>query len=116
MTSRFSKGGILINRKKKLSFKFNGKNLFGFSGDTLASALLANNQVLIGRSFKYHRPRGFVSSGVEEPNALLSIGSGGSLEPNRSATTLELFDGIEAMSQNHFGSLEWDIGLSLIHI
>ena len=110
MTSRFSKGGILINRKKKLSFKFNGKNLFGFSGDTLASALLANNQVLIGRSFKYHRPRGFVSSGVEEPNALLSIGSGGSLEPNRSATTLELFDGIEAMSQNHFGSLEWDIG------
>ncbi len=110
MTSRFSKGGILINRKKKLSFKFNGKNLFGFSGDTLASALLANNQVLIGRSFKYHRPRGFVSSGVEEPNALLSIGSGGSLEPNRSATTLELFDGIEAISQNHFGSLEWDIG------
>ena len=110
MTSRFSKGGKLIDRTKRISFKFNKKNLFGFIGDTLASALLANNQVLIGRSFKYHRPRGFVSSGVEEPNALVSLGSGGSFEPNRSATTVELFDGVEAISQNHFGSLEWDIG------
>ena len=108
MTSRFSKGGILINRKKKLSFKFNGKNLFGFSGDTLASALLANNQVLIGRSFKYHRPRGFVSSGVEEPNALLSIGSGGSLEPNRSATTFNFFIGFERFCKITFGKDYWE--------
>ena len=116
MTSRFSKGGKLIDRTKRLSFKFNGKNLFAYGGDTLASALLANNQVLIGRSFKYHRPRGIVSSGIEEPNALISLGSGGNFEPNRSATTIELFDGVEATSQNHLGSLEWDVGLSLIHI
>ena len=110
MTSRFSKGGKLIDRTKRLSFRFNGKNLFAYGGDTLASALLANNQVLIGRSFKYHRPRGIVSSGIEEPNALVSLGSGGSFEPNRSATTIELFDGVEATSQNHLGSLEWDVG------
>ena len=72
--------------------------------------MLANNQVLIGRSFKYHRPRGIVSSGIEEPNALVSLGSGGNFEPNRSATTIELFDGVEATSQNHLGSLEWDVG------
>ena len=95
MTSRFSKGGRLIDRTKRLSFKFNGKNLFAYGGDTLASALLANNHVLIGRSFKYHRPRGIVSSGIEEPNALVSLGSGGNFEPNRSATTLELFDGVD---------------------
>ena len=111
MSARISKGGILLDRNKRLSFKFNGKNLFGFQGDTLASALLANDQVLIGRSFKYHRPRGFVSSGVEEPNALMSLGHGASFEPNRSATTVELVDGIEAVSQNHLGSLDWDLGV-----
>ncbi len=110
MSTRISKGGRLLDRNKRLSFAFNGRNLFGFQGDTLASALLANDQVLIGRSFKYHRPRGFVSSGVEEPNALMSLGHGGNFEPNRSATTVELVDGIEAVSQNHLGSLEWDLG------
>ena len=110
MSTRISKEGRLLDRKKPLSFTFNGKNLFGFQGDTLASALLANNQVLLGRSFKYHRPRGLVSSGVEEPNALMSLGHGSNFEPNRSATTVELIDGIEAVSQNHLGSLEWDLG------
>ena len=106
MSSRSKKGGLLIDRKKRLSFTFNGKNLFGLKGDTLASALLANDQVLVARSFKYHRPRGLVSSGVDEPNALMSLGSGGNFEPNRSATTIELDNGMEAVSQNHVGSLE----------
>ena len=110
MSTRISKEGRLLDRNKPLSFTFNGKNLYGFQGDTLASALLANNQVLLGRSFKYHRPRGLVSSGVEEPNALMSLGHGSNFEPNRSATTVELIDGIEAVSQNHLGSLEWDLG------
>ena len=110
MSSRSKKGGLLIDRKKRLSFTFNGKNLFGLEGDTLASALLANDQVLVARSFKYHRPRGLVSSGVDEPNALMSLGSGGNFEPNRSATTIELDNGMEAVSQNHVGSLEWDLG------
>ncbi len=110
MTSRFSKGGRLLDRTKKILFKFNGKNFTGYQGDILSSALLANNQLLIGRSFKYHRPRGFISSGVEEPNALISLGKGRNYEPNRLANTVELFDGMEVNSQNHFGSLEWDIG------
>ena len=62
-----------INRDKKISFKFNGKKYFGYKGDTLASALLANGIHLVGRSFKYHRPRGFIGAGVDEPNANLSI-------------------------------------------
>ena len=111
MSTRISKGGRLLDRNKRLSFTFNGRNLSGFQGDTLASALLANDQVLVGRSFKYHRPRGFVSSGVDEPNALMSLGHGGNFEPNRSATTVELVDGIEAVSQNHLGSLDWDLGV-----
>ncbi len=110
MSARISKGGRLLDPSKRLSFSFNGRNLFGFQGDTLASALLANDQVLIGRSFKYHRPRGIVSSGVEEPNALMSLGHGANFEPNRSATTIELLDGLEVISQNHLGSLEWDFG------
>ena len=69
---RLDKGG-LINRNKKISFKFNGKKYFGYEGDTLASALIANGVHLVGRSFKYHRPRGIFSSGPEEPNALVQI-------------------------------------------
>ena len=110
MSTRSKIGGILIDRKERRPFRFNGKNLFGLKGDTLASALLANNQLLVARSFKYHRPRGFVASGVDEPNGLVSIGSEGSFEPNRSATMIELTNGIEAISQNHIGSLEWDLG------
>ena len=65
-----------INRNKKISFKFNGKNYFGYEGDTLASALLANGVHLIGRSFKYHRPRGFIGAGVDEPNAKVQLYKG----------------------------------------
>ena len=63
----------LINRDKKISFKFNGKNYYGFEGDTLAAALIANGVHLIGRSFKYHRPRGFFGAGVDEPYAIVPV-------------------------------------------
>jgi sarcosine oxidase subunit alpha len=82
----------------------------GFEGDTLASALLANDQMLIGRSFKYHRPRGLVASGAEEPNGLVNMGEGGKFEPNQRVTTTELFEGLTATSQNHWPSLEFDVG------
>ncbi len=110
MSHRLSSGGRLIDRDQPVSFTFNGKSFKGFKGDTLASALLANDQVLMGRSFKYHRPRGVVSSGAEEPNALMGLGDGKTFEPNARATTTELFDGLQAASQNHWPSLEFDVG------
>ncbi len=110
MTTRLSQGGRRLNRQKQISFTFNGKRMTGFEGDTLASALLANGQKIVGRSFKYHRPRGVVTSGAEEPNALVNLGKAGKFEPNQRATTTELFDGLQATSQNHWPSLEWDIG------
>jgi sarcosine oxidase subunit alpha len=110
MSTRLASGGRLIDRSAALDFTFNGKRLRGLKGDTLASALLANGQMLVGRSFKYHRPRGIVGSGVEEPNALLNLGTGGRFEPNQRATTTELADGMVTRSQNHWPSLEFDIG------
>ncbi len=110
MSTRLATGGRLIDRASTVSFRFNGRRLKGYAGDTLASALLANDQMLVGRSFKYHRPRGIVASGAEEPNALMNLGSGGRFEPNQRATTQELFDGLEARSQNHWPSLDFDIG------
>ena len=110
MSTRLARGGRWIDRSKPQNFTFNGKTLRGFAGDTLASALLANDQMLVGRSFKYHRPRGIVASGAEEPNALINMGAGGRFEPNQRATTTELFDGLQAQSQNHWPSLEFDIG------
>lgn len=110
MSTRLSRGGRLIDRAKPLNFTFNGRRLAGFAGDTLASALLGADQMLVGRSFKYHRPRGLVASGAEEPNALLGLGEGGRFEPNQRATTTELFEGAATTSQNHWPSLEFDIG------
>ncbi len=110
MSTRLATGGRLIDRSAALDFTFNGKRLRGFRGDTLASALLAGNQMLVGRSFKYHRPRGIVASGVEEPNALLNLGEGGRFEPNQRATTTELAEGMVTRSQNHWPSLEFDVG------
>ena len=103
-----TKTGGLINRKKVLNFSFNGKNLKGFEGDTLSSALLGNGIHLVGRSFKYHRPRGIFTSGSEEPSALVQLDEKKFTEPNIRATTVKLFDGLVANSQNHFGSLSWD--------
>jgi len=108
---------LRINNKKfidqttKLSFKFNGQTLYGFKGDTLASALLANNIHLVGRSFKYHRPRGIMTCGSEEPNALVQVGNDESLtEPNVRATEIELYEGLEASSQNCWPSVNFDVG------
>ena len=111
MSTRLARGGRLIDRSAAAEFTFNGKRLRGYAGDTLASALLANDQMLVGRSFKYHRPRGLVGSGPEEPNALLNLGQGARLEPNQRATTTELFDGLVSASQNHWPSLEFDVGV-----
>jgi sarcosine oxidase subunit alpha len=111
MSTRLAKGGRLIDRSAALEFSFNGKRLKGYRGDTLAAALLANDQMLVGRSFKYHRPRGIVAAGPEEPNALVNLGTAGRLEPNQRVTVTELFDGLQATSQNHWPSLEFDVGV-----
>ena len=100
----------LINREKKISFKFNGKNYFGYEGDTLASALIANGVHLVGRSFKYHRPRGFFGAGVDEPYALVQLIRNNQSIPNIKATEQELFEGLEAKSVNCWPSVNFDIG------
>ncbi len=100
--------GGLIDRSKTLNFSFDGKAYTGHAGDTLASALLANNVRLMGRSFKYHRPRGPLAAGSEEPNALVELRTGARQEPNTRATVAELFDGLEANSQNRWPSLAFD--------
>ncbi len=110
MSRRLPAGGRLIDRSRPLAFSFNGRDMRGFAGDTLASALLGEGQALMGRSFKYHRPRGVVASGPEEPNALMGLGREGTFEPNARATTTELFHGLEARSQNHWPSLGADFG------
>lgn len=98
-----------IDSTTRLAFTFDGKRFNGHVGDTLASALLANGQRLVGRSFKFHRPRGIVSAGSEEPNALVQLRTGAYQEPNTRATQAELFDGLEAVSQNYRGSLKFDL-------
>jgi sarcosine oxidase subunit alpha len=106
--SRLAKGGR-IDREKPLSFEFDGKPYSGFAGDTLASALLANDVHLVGRSFKYHRPRGILSAGSEEPNALVTLGQGAHVLPNTKATTVPLTQGLVATSQNRWPSLRFDL-------
>ena len=106
---RLDKAGY-INRDKKISFKFNGKKYFGYEGDTLASALLANGVHLVGRSFKYHRPRGFIGAGVDEPNAQVQLYKGAKTEPNAVATSVELVEGLVATSQNCWPSVSFDLG------
>jgi sarcosine oxidase subunit alpha len=108
MTQTNRLGGGLVSRDRQLNFTFDGKRYQGFEGDTLASALLANGVRLMGRSFKYHRPRGVMTAGSEEPNALVELRSGGRQEPNTRATVAEIYDGLEANSQNRWPSLERD--------
>ncbi|MBV9735874.1 MAG: sarcosine oxidase subunit alpha family protein [Acidisphaera sp.] len=105
---RLAAGG-LVDRSRTLAFTFDGKRYAGHPGDTLAAALLANGVRLVGRSFKYHRPRGILSAGVEEPNALAELRSGARREPNTRMTTAELYDGLQAASQNRFPSLAFDL-------
>jgi hypothetical protein len=96
---RLESGGR-IDRTRRLSFRFDGKQYQGFAGDTLASALLANGVRIVGRSFKLHRPRGLLGGWCEEPNAIVQVGRGADLVPNLKATQVELFDGLTARSVN----------------
>ncbi|MFU8882793.1 MAG: sarcosine oxidase subunit alpha family protein [Rhodobacterales bacterium] len=105
---RLAKGGQ-IDRGAAVTFRFEGHQYQGFAGDTLASALLANDIRLVGRSFKYHRPRGVLTAGSEEPNALVTVGQGAAQDPNIRATVLELHEGLAARSQNAWPSLELDL-------
>ena len=109
--TRLKTGGALIDRDSTVSFTFDGQTFKGLKGDTLASAMLANGVKLVNRSYKYHRPRGVVTSGPEEPNALVNLGSGNRHEPNIRMTQIELFDGLEATSQNRYPSLKSDVGV-----
>ena len=106
---RLAAGGR-VDRARPLAFTFNGRAYEGTAGDTLASALLANGVHLVGRSFKYHRPRGILSSGPEETNAVVQLGSGAGTDPNRPATTVELWDGLQATSQNCWPGPRFDLG------
>jgi len=105
---RLPSGG-LIDRSQPLRFSFDGRAYTGFGGDTLASALVANGVRLVGRSFKYHRPRGILTAGSEEPNALVTLRGGARAEPNTRATTVVLYEGLEATSQNRWPSLAFDV-------
>jgi len=102
-----SKG--LVDRTHPISFRFDGKSYMGCAGDTLASALMANGVKLVGRSFKYHRPRGILTAGSEEPNAMVEIFDYGQQTPNTRATMQELYEGLTAQSQNRWPSLRWDV-------
>ncbi len=112
---RLETGGR-IDRDKPLSFTFDGKKYAGFEGDTLASALLANGVRVVGRSFKYHRPRGILAAGAEESNALVTVGQGALEEPNVRATLQPLYDGLAARSQNCWPNVRFDIGRSLDYL
>ena len=112
---RLEAGGR-INRDKPLAFTFNGTRYGGYEGDTLASALLANGVRVVGRSFKYHRPRGILSAGAEECNALVTVGQGALEEPNVRATLQLLYDGLAARSQNCWPHVKFDIGRSLDYL
>jgi methylglutamate dehydrogenase subunit C len=105
---RLPRGGF-IDRSRRFAFRFDGKVLEGHPGDTLASALIANGVTLVGRSFKYHRPRGILTAGPDEPNALVELGQGGRTEPNTKATEVELFNRLVARSQNRWPSLAFDL-------
>jgi len=107
-TWRRSSGGR-IDRSRPISFSFNGRDCLGYQGDTLASALIANGVRLVGRSFKYHRPRGIFGSGAEEPNALVQIGEGNRTVPNLKATQVDLVEGLTARTINGWPNLRFDL-------
>ena len=102
-------GKGLVDRSRTVHFSFDGTGYTGFQGDTLASALIANGVRLMGRSFKYHRPRGVLTAGSEEPNALVTVGRGAAQDPNVRATMQEIYPGLEARSQNRWPSLDFDV-------
>ncbi|SVB08023.1 uncharacterized protein METZ01_LOCUS160877, partial [marine metagenome] len=95
---------------ERIEFEFDEKKYFGLEGDTLAAALLRNGVYLIGRSFKYHRPRGIISAGCEEPNAIVQLETGNITEPNVKATEILIYEGLKAKSQNNWPSVKFDFG------
>ena len=107
-SNRLSDGGS-IDRSQPVEFYFNGRQYTGYKGDTLASALLANGVMLVGRSFKYHRPRGIMTAGTEEPNALVQLERGARTIPNVPATRIPLYDGLDASSVNCWPSPSFDV-------
>ena len=109
MTAIRVESGGRIERSEKLDFTWDGKPLSGYQGDSLASALLANNEWVLGRSFKYHRPRGVMSAGVEESGAIVTVGEGARREPNVRATTQALYQGLVASGQNAWPNVRYDI-------
>ena len=109
---RLAEGGR-IDRSRPLTFRWNGENLPAFAGDTVASALLANGVRVVGRSLKFHRPRGILAAGVEEPGALVTIGAGAAIEPSACATMLPVREGLEVRAQNGWPSVEFDLGRML---
>lgn len=110
MSPRRAAAGGIIDRSRPVGFTFDGVKMSGHEGDTLASALLANGILLVGRSFKYHRPRGILAAGADEPNALVTVLRDGIREPNIPATQIELHEGLRVESQNRFPSLDYDFG------
>lgn len=102
-------GKGLIDRSKVISFRFDGHSYEGFQGDTLASALIANDIKMVGRSFKYHRPRGFIGAGSEDPGGLVTVGAGAAKDPNVRATMQEIYPGLQARSQNRWPTLNYDL-------
>lgn len=110
MKSHRTRQGGDIDRNRPLNFSFEGRTLSGFAGDTLASALIANDVAVVGRSFKYHRPRGILGAGVEEPNALMRVELGGDIDINVRATEVELAEGLAAKPVNCFPSARFDLG------
>ena len=106
--NRLVEGGR-VDRTRLVTFKFNGRKLTGYAGDTVASALLANDVRLVARSFKYHRPRGIMGSGAEEPSAMLQVGWGAKSVPNGKATQVEIYEGLEVSSVNCWPSVEFDL-------
>ena len=107
--SRLNEGGR-IDRNTRVDFKWDNKSVSGFAGDTLASALMAEGETIFGRSFKYHRPRGIMSAGVEESGAIVTVGKGNRRDPNVRATTQEIYNGLVASGQNAWPNVRTDIG------
>ena len=110
MSARRLDSGGRIDRKRALSFSWDGRNMTGFCGDSLASALMANDETVLGRSFKYHRPRGIMSAGVEESGAMVTVGEGSRRDPNVKAPAQELYEGLVASGQNAWPNVRFDIG------
>ncbi|HEX7199242.1 MAG TPA: 2Fe-2S iron-sulfur cluster-binding protein, partial [Dongiaceae bacterium] len=108
LMKRLPEGGR-IDRKRKIAFTLEGRSMTGFAGDTLASALLGAGVTLVGRSFKYHRPRGLMTAGVEEPNGLFTLSVGDRREPNIPATMTDLVPGLAARRQNGWPSVAVDV-------